>query len=73
MRYCLKKREENNWSSLSFYIFVHKPRYMNIYRDVTIKFKEKDAINLREGITEGVLESIVGAGEGKGREGKTLI
>lgn len=46
---------------------------MNIYRDVTIKFKEKDAINLREGITEGVLESVIGAGEGKWEEKKKLI
>lgn len=34
--------------------------------DVTIKFKEKDAITLIEGITERVLE-------GKGRVGKKLI
>lgn len=29
-------------------MFVHKPTYMNIYRNVTIKFKEKEELERRD-------------------------
>lgn len=43
---------------------------MHIYMDITIKFKEKEAVILIEGVMGEVLESTAHRSRGKEREGR---